>query len=371
MSTTSNSFLRNWTILVLTLLFAFFLWYIRDLIAPLVIAGLISYVLNPFVDYLVHRTHLSRSLAILLIFLIGTSSIIAIPSMMFPVMFNEAQTLSSDLIDILTWLQSSLAEPITILQWEIDLRGLVPDPMSLLSGQVSSLSGNVFHFIGSTTENFLWALVILVTTYYLLKDYSKLRDWLLSLVSQPYQPIIRRIYQEIKQIWNGYLRGNLTLMAIVGVIFSIAWLVIGLPGGLILGMIAGILTIIPDLGPAIAAALAILVALVEGSNYLPLSNFWFALLVLGIYLFLVNIKTIWLRPRIYGHSVHMHDGLVFIAVMTGVVLQGILGALIVVPVLATIGIIGRYIYRALLGLPLWEDDDPELETKKQEKIESA
>jgi len=359
MTERNNSFLRSWTVIVLTILAAFFLWYVRALIVPLIYAALIAYVLNPLVDYVTKYTRLSRSLSILIVFIIGLGLIIAIPGMTIPILVDEVQTLSSDFENILLDLQAFLAQPIVFLRWEINLRGLIPDPISLLSGQVTALSGNILHIIGSTTENFIWSLVIIVTTIYLLKDYSKLRDWMLSLVSEPYQPIVERIYCEIKGIWNAYLRGNLALMTIVGIVFSIVWLAIGLPGGLILGIIAGILTIIPDLGPAIAAILAMLVALVEGSNYLPISNFWFALLVLGIYLILVNIKTIWLRPRIYGHSVHMHEGLVFIVVMGAVVLEGILGALIVVPLLATAGIILRYLYKSLLGHPLWTDEADE------------
>lgn len=128
-------------------------------------------------------------------------------------------------------------------------------------------------------------------------------------------------------------------MIIVGIMFTLAWLVSGLPGALILGLITGVLTIIPDLGPAIAAALAVVVALSEGSTYLDITNFWFAALVIGIYLLFINIKAIWIRPRIFARSVHMHDGVVFIAIMAAVVLQGILGALVIVPVLASVGVL--------------------------------
>ena len=122
-------------------------------------------------------------------------------------------------------------------------------------------------------------------------------------------------YQEMKQIWQGYLRGNLALMLITGALFTLAWLAIGLPGAFILEIITGVLTIIPDLGPAIAAALATVVALFEGSTYLDISNYWFAVLVIGIYMLLINIKGIWIRPRIFARRVHMHDGIVFITIM--------------------------------------------------------
>jgi predicted PurR-regulated permease PerM len=155
----------------------------------------------------------------------------------------------------------------------------------------------------------------------------------------------------IKDVWRGYLRGNLVLMLIVGIVFTLAWLAVGVPAALLLGILAGLLTIIPDLGPAIAAGVAVLVALFEGSTYIPLTNFWFAVLVFGIYMVLINLKNIWLRPLLFGRSVQMHEGVVFIAIMIAVLMQGILGALVVVPFLASLGIILRYILRSIYNLP--------------------
>ena len=226
----------------------------------------------------------------------------------------------------------------------------MPDITQLFSESITAIPENAFHLLEATSKNLIWGLVILATTYYLLRDWGRLRDWLFELIPITYQPDFRLIYQEMKQIWQGYLRENLALMLITGVLFTIAWLAIGLPGAFILVIITGVLTIIPDLGPAIAAALATVVALFEGSTYLDISNYWFAVLVLGIYMLLINIKGIWIRPRIFARSVHMHDGIVFIAIMAAVVLQGILGALVIVPVLDSVGVLGRYIYRQLMGL---------------------
>jgi predicted PurR-regulated permease PerM len=179
----------------------------------------------------------------------------------------------------------------------------------------------------------------------------------LGLPAPAYREDAKRIHREIKEVWRGYLRGNLVLMLIVGVAFTIAWAVLGVPGALILGVIAGLLTIIPDLGPFIAALIAIAVALVEGSTYLPLSNFWFAVLVTAVYISLINVKSIYIRPRVFGRSVHMHEGLVFVTIMAAVILAGVLGALIVVPLLVSIGIIVRYLYRLALGQPLWPEPE--------------
>jgi predicted PurR-regulated permease PerM len=73
---------------------------------------------------------------------------------------------------------------------------------------------------------------------------------------------------------------------------------------------------------------------------------------------LINIKNIWLRPLIYGRSVHMHEGIVFVAIIAAVIFTGIIGAFIVVPVLASLGVIGRYIHARLLNLPAFVDEEP-------------
>jgi predicted PurR-regulated permease PerM len=154
---------------------------------------------------------------------------------------------------------------------------------------------------------------------------------------------------QIKRVWSAYLRGTLALMFIVGLVFTIVYLAIGLPGALIIGILAGLLSLIPELGPFISAVIAASVALVEGSYYLSLSNFWFAVLVVIIYIILINLKGLWLRPRIMGRSVHLHEGLVFVAIMAAIIFQGILGALIVIPVLASAVVIARYLRRRILG----------------------
>jgi predicted PurR-regulated permease PerM len=153
-----------------------------------------------------------------------------------------------------------------------------------------------------------------------------------------------------------YLRGQIVLMLIVGVVFTIAWLIIGIPGALLLGAIAGLFTLVPDVGPFLAMVLAAGVALLEGSTRIPLSNFWVAGIVVIVYLVLINLKNFFLRPYIMGRSVQMNEALVFIAIMIATILKGILGALLVVPLLATVVVIGGYIQRRVLGLPPFEDD---------------
>jgi len=145
-------------------------------------------------------------------------------------------------------------------------------------------------------------------------------------------------------------------MLIVGAVFTIAWMVMGIPGALVLGVLAGLFTLVPDVGPFLAAALATAVALLEGSTWIPLSNFWVAGITVLVYLVLIGLKNFFLRPIVMGRSVHMNEALVFIIIMIATILEGILGALLVVPLYASTVVILRYIQRKILGQPAFEDD---------------
>ena len=128
-----------------------------------------------------------------------------------------------------------------------------------------------------------------------------------------------------------YLRGQIVLMIIVGVVFTIVWLFMGIPGALVLGVLAGLFTLVPDVGPFIAVVIAAGVALLEGSTWIPLSNFWVAGILILVYL-------------------------VLIVILIATILEGVIGALLVVPVLASIILIADYIQRRVLGLPPFEGD---------------
>jgi len=92
--------------------------------------------------------------------------------------------------------------------------------------------------------------------------------------------------------------------------------------------------------------------LLEGSNiWVTLPSWLVALIVVGVYFVLIGIKNFWLRPLIMGRSVHMNEALVLMSILLATVLWGVLGALLVVPVLATLAVVVDYLRRRVLGMP--------------------
>ncbi len=349
---------KTWSIqtryFVLGLIIVFLLmvaWFIREMFAPLIMAGLIAYLLYPVIEFLCTRLKMHRKVASHLVYFVSLALIIAIPATLLPTLFNELKTVVNDLLATLDQVETYLSHPLAFGQITVHPEMLVPSLKSSLTGFLAPLPEDAWNLIATTSKGALWFLVIVVGAYYFMTDWETFREWLIRLAPVDHRQDVRRLYLEIKQVWMAYLRGQLTLMVIVGVVFTVVWSIIGLPGALILGILGGLFSLVPDVGPFIASALAFVVALLEGSTWLPLSNIWFALLVAGLYVVLINVKSIWLRPRILGRSVRMHEGLVFLSIVAAVIFTGILGAFIVVPVLASAGVIFGYLRRRILGLP--------------------
>ncbi len=352
-------------------------WQIREIFTPLITAGLVAYIFYPFVELFRRRFKLSQGAASRIVFFFSLALMIAVPVSLAPTLAREAQVVANDLLRTVDELEVLLAQPVIIANQELHFNNLIPDLRTSLTTVLEVLPEDALLLLETTSRGTLWFLVIIVSVYYFMTDWDKLRDWMISLAPADYQHDIWRIYREIKAVWMGYLRGQLTLMTIVAIVFGIIWSIIGLPGAILLGFLAGLFSLIPDVGPFAATVLALIVALLEGSNYswMPQNNLVFALIVAGLYVVLINIKNIWLRPLIYGRSVHMHEGIVFVSIIAAVIFTGILGAFIVVPVLASLGVIGRYIHARLLGLPAFDDEplasQPDLERAAPQEAEST
>jgi predicted PurR-regulated permease PerM len=343
--------LRYVIAVVLFILLVVMLWLVRSVLEPIIIAAFVAYLVNPIVTFLSTRMRAKRILMANIVYFLSLAILIAIPVTLTPIFFDEFKQVISDFLDLFDQLTVWLAKPNLIPGVPFDFTSLTDQMTRFKSTFLTSIPDQALQLIQKTSMGALWFLVILVAGYYFLTEWPRMRDNFIQSFPDSFQPEIAELYKRVRTVWMNYLRGQILLMMIVGVVFTIAWTIIGIPGALVLGVIAGSLTLIPDVGPFLAAMLAAAVALLEGSNWIQLSNFWVTLIVIVVYAVLILIKNFWLRPFIMGRSVHMHEALVLISIILATVLWGILGALLVVPVLASLAIIFDYLRRRILGLP--------------------
>ena len=336
------------------------LWFIRSILEPLIIAAFIAYLIHPAVNYLTRRTRLKRPAAVNLVYFITLAVLVGTPSTLTPIFFDEFKRVITDVLDLFNQFIAWLMKPHASTIVPIDFGTIAQRLIEFRSSFLSSLPDQLLAMLGKTSIGALWLLVILAAVYYFLAEWPRLRNGFINSFPTEYHPELEELYLRVRSVWMNYLRGQLLLMAIVGVTFTIAWTVIGIPGALVLGVAAGFLTLIPDVGPFLAALLAIGVALLEGSNWswMPASSLAVALITMAAYVLLIWVKNFWLRPFIMGRSVHMHEALVLISIILSTILWGILGALLIVPMLATLAVIFDYLRRRILGMPPFPPTEP-------------
>jgi predicted PurR-regulated permease PerM len=209
----------------------------------------------------------------------------------------------------------------------------------------------------------LSALLLAILIYFLTRDGRQLGVTLKNLVVPEYQPEIEELGRRLDLVWKSFFRGQIVLSLVVGFVVFVSTSLLGLPGALVLGILAGVLEVIPNLGPVLALIPAVLVALVQGSNLLPVSNLVFALIVVLVYILIQQIENNYLVPRIMGHSLNLHPVFVLVGVVVGASFAGILGAFLAAPVLASLKVLGLYAHAKIV------DRDPLAEPSVVEVVE--
>ncbi|MBC8506875.1 MAG: AI-2E family transporter [Anaerolineales bacterium] len=347
----------------LIVIFVGLVWYFRAVINSVAIAALFAYVLYPVVKFLSSRTRLSHRAAVVIVYIIAIVLLVSAPAIIVPTAVSQIRLLSQNIESLTTHYSELLETSATFMNWTFSWGQFLPDLPGVSTDMFTPLAESAFAIVSFVTKNFMWVLVILVSFYYFLLDGHRMGEIVVMIAPESHQNDVRQIMDRLRYVWSDYMRSQLAFMLAVGVMDAVAWLAIGLPGAIFLGLFTGLTSFVHEIGAIVSGVLSVLVALLEGSNFLAMSNFWFAVVVFIVYMVLTGIKNIWLRPIIVGRTVHVHPGIVFVVVIGALVFHGALAAFLAVPVLLSLWEIGKYLRCRALGLPPFPD---ELETKPLE-----
>lgn len=334
-------------------------WYFRGIINPVIVAAIFAYVLHPAVDFLSSRTRLSYPFSVALVYTTSLLLLASILGLLTPVLINQIQAIELDLEGLVIYYDQLTTTPISILGSTFLPGEFLPQLPTFSTDLLNPIMDNLFAIVEVVTKNFIWVLIVLVSMYYFILDGRKIQEGIVRLAPEMYHSDLVHLYEQLRHVWSDYLRSQLIFMFVVGLLDSIVWLAIGLPGAIILGFLTGITSFVHEIGAIVSGVLSVLAAFIGGSSIFGMSNFWFAVLVFILYMVLTGVKNIWIRPIIIGRHVHLHAGIVFVVVISALIFNGPLAAFLVVPVLVSVLVIGRYLRRRILGLPPFpEDQDP-------------
>ena len=234
--------------------------FLRAVLAPFLIAMIISYVLNPIVSML-HERKVPRTMAVLLIYAVFCAALTVILMNAIPMFLEQLQELNRHMPDF-TMKAQSLVD---------DLKYSSFLPESIRSGINKSLyklekqgSEAIFGFvnnIGAMLNVVFIGFIIPFLAFYILKDFEVFERTLLTYVPKPHRKHAVRLLKDIDNALGSYIRGQFLVCVIVGTLAYIGYLIIGMPYPLLLAsVVAGTMNIIPYLGPFFGAAPALLMA---------------------------------------------------------------------------------------------------------------
>jgi predicted PurR-regulated permease PerM len=362
----------------LVLLGIFILHLSRLVIPLLIVAALIAVIVRPVILWLQSRLKLPRGLAVGLVYL-GLAVLaplvvmLILPTIVDSLAYVGNLDYQSILQSFTGWLRSTLT---TIKAVQLPMAGFdsyvdrsidmllkefqpfsttasVPPSLNSILQPLSSALMSVVEagadLLGAVISQVVKIGFLFLASIYISLDAHIYRSAFLNAIPSVYQPEISTLLARVERLWNAFFHGELILMLVVGGITTIGLAALGVPGALYLGVIAGLLEVIPNLGPFIAAVPAVIVVLIQGSAYLPISNLAFAGVVILFYILVQRVEDKLIVPRVLGAALELPPLIVMTGIVIGASVGGILGALLATPVIATGCEVLHYIYRKMLG----------------------
>ena len=336
----------------------------REALPPLVIACLIAYILTPVVDRVSGRTRIPRGLATILIYLLFVVVIGLAAGLLAPPLVRQVAAFRLNLEQVTASIEAFLNREYTIGQFTVDLSQFYSELQGELAGLIRPAVSQTLALAVQAVTTVVWVIFILVVSFYLIKDGPRMGAQVEQWVPPHLRHDYHRLRAEIGRVWREFFRGQLLVGLAMGGSILVLMGAVGLPNIIVLALLAVVLEFLPSLGHAIWLIIAVPIALFRGSLWLPLPNFWFAVLVLLIHAVLEQVDLNIYIPRFVGRRVHLHPLVVIIGIIVGGILAGVLGVFLAAPIISSLRVLAKYVYCKLLDIPPWpqEEGQPPMES---------
>ena len=300
------------------------------------LAYLVGSLLIHIVNSLMRIPHMRRSIAIALVYLALLTLIADFVFLVIPATADQVTTLAEGIPDWIPgasdWVSGQLLRIESLFAnygLKVDLQGQARILINSLAERAQTAGTNSVELLGTTISIVFNTLFIVALSFFVVLDGGRRLDEALKVLPPRAEEETRFILKTIDQTFNGYIRGMLVVSLIYGLGTATVMLATGLPAALPVAIISSILLAIPFVGDWLAIILPVIIAIAAG-------DFIDILIVLATLLFIQQVMLNLLTPRILGHAVRMPAMFVIIAVVLGVQMAGLPGALLGVPTTAVI-----------------------------------
>lgn len=339
-----NNTQRVYLVAVVALFLGVLIYVLQPILAPFLAGALFAYLGDPAVDWF-ERRGMKRTSAATLVFVLLSLFVLGMLFVTIPLLVHQLDTLSGKLPAIIDWLRTVVGP---WLKSRFNLPGLIlpaADMETALSGNWYSLgrvAGKVWMQIGSSSLAFLaWVAqlsLVPIVTFYLLRDWDVLLLKIRELIPVSALDTADALARECDEVLGAFLRGQLLVMMVLGVIYSLGLSLLGLELAMLVGSLAGLASIVPYMGFLVGIVAAGAAAFAQFGE---ISILIWVVLVFGIG---QTIEGMLLTPMLVGGRIGLHPVAVIFAVLAGGQLAGFVGVLVALPVSAVVMVFLRRIH---------------------------
>ena len=353
------TFLRRLQWGLLALATCWVLWLLSPVLAPFALAALLGWLGDSLVDRMQARG-MPRNGAVIVVFTVMTAIALLALLLLLPLLQRQLVTLVTSLPNYREWLVST-ALPWVEARTGLELVGWL-DPARLFQlvrshwDQAGGAAATLLGYLSRSGFALLgWVanIVLLpVLTFFFLRDWDVFVERIAALVPRDHAATVARLAHETSEVLGGFLRGQLLVMLILGVLYGAGLIGVGLDLGILIGVLAGLLTFVPYLGPTTVIVLGGVAALVQFGDWQHVLG------VVAVFAIGQVIESYWLTPKLVGDRIGLHPVAVIFAVLAGGTLFGFLGMLLALPVAAIANVLLRYAHERYLESRLYAGHVP-------------
>ena len=333
----------------------YFVYQIRAIVLVFLLTLLFSIIISGPVDYL-QRKGVGRALGTLIVFAGLALILIVAGYSMGSVVESQVRGLIESAPTFLSDAQDRIGEWQSALGLE---SGLLPDPQQLMDSARNLLSGDTFSTFVSVSAGvanvFSFLVVILIATIFTVAWPAPLVNGFVALWPAGRRRRVREILGELYKTVQRWFLGQLTSMTIIGMLFTVALFLIGIPFALLLGILSGLLAFIPFVGPFISIIPPILLALAQD----PILALW----VLLAYAVVQFVEGNVIQPVVMNRAVSLHPTVIVFALLIMSTLFGFVGLLLAIPLIAALQVLVRELWIERMDSMGTDPDPPKVEAK--------
>jgi len=317
----------------------------KTILFPLIVAVVLSFILNPWVEYLGRcrlyplKTPIPRTIAVILTFVVAAGVLTLLLAFVLLPFAHEFEKFVVNLPEYM----SQAGNLIYQLQQKVS-RAEVPDTVrSLIDEGMANAAGYSVvmgrRFLAGTigiASRIIDLVVVPVLTFYFLKDWMQIRETFIDLVPLDRRPKVRQIINDIGLVISGYIRGQVTVSAIMGLLVFAGMYFFDVNYALTIGLIAALTEFVPIIGPILGSIPALLISILAS----PALAAKVAIFYVGIH----QLENHIIVPKVMGSSIDLHPVTVIIAFLVGAQLFGLAGMILAVPVAAIMKVVFYHIW---------------------------